>query len=186
MLHRAIFSPEPLRLSASYSDHRLESACKAGRYRRMKSATCRAKELRTLLLIAVIDGSEVFLRLCFRVLSFIVRQPFEHRIVSLSKIFDNGIDSFRTNSNFGFLLEDLPFHMPMLMEPRPKTKTMATPFPVSPAHRFGGLAGVSSHGSGLVHGFALTSPFPYTDSITRCSILSEGADHGNAHDLPLG
>jgi hypothetical protein len=37
----------------------------------------------------------------------------------------------------------------------------------------------------LFQGFALWSPFPYTDPITIHTILSEGADHGNAHDIPL-
>ena len=62
----------------------------------------------------------------------------------------------------------------------------ATPSSTAPARRFGGLAGVPSHGGGLVQGFALISPFPYTYPFTRRSIISEGADHGNAHDIPLG
>jgi len=39
--------------------------------------------------------------------------------------------------------------------------------------------------AGWFQGFALTSSFPYTYSIKERSILSEGADHGNAHDIPL-
>jgi hypothetical protein len=51
-----------------------------------------------------------------------------------------------------------------------------------------GLAGflVFLHmAAGQFQEFALTSPFPYTCPITRHSILSEGADYGNAHDIPL-
>ena len=40
-------------------------------------------------------------------------------------------------------------------------------------------------GGGLVQGFALAGAFPYTDPITRRSILSKGAGYGNAHDIPL-
>ena len=59
------------------------------------------------------------------------------------------------------------------------------PYSTALARRFGELAGVLLHDGGLVQGFALTSAFPYTDPIARHSILSEGADHGNAHDIPL-
>lgn len=36
-----------------------------------------------------------------------------------------------------------------------------------------------------LQGFALASSLPYTDPITKRSILSEGANHGNGHDFSL-
>lgn len=51
-----------------------------------------------------------------------------------------------------------------------------------------GLAGVLEFFcmvAGSFQGFALRNPFPYTDASAKRSILIEGADHGNAHDLSV-
>lgn len=60
---------------------------------------------------------------------------------------------------------------------------------IAPSHRPVGHAALPEFVdmmSGWPQGFALASSFPYTYRSTRPSTLSEGADHGNAHNLPLG